>query len=157
MALDWKNGFRTNLIFACLLKRNDAIPPVMTLNLLRLSGKSKKSSHLSWVYCPTISWILRFSLVLPLTVANLALIFPIAPWSIRLSVACLWSVPIYFHQPDFSPPWKCHSLFKFSSMFFGVKFSDASDSFPFGQKTVYQIFGKSNGIALSFHSQHFFE
>ena len=47
--------------------------------------------------------------------------------------------------------------FKFSSMFFGVKFSTASDSFPFGQKTVYHIFGKSDGIAEFFHSQHLFE
>ena len=42
-------------------------------------------------------------------------------------------------------------------MLFGIDFSIASDSFLFGQKTVYHVFGKSDGIAEFFHSQHFFE
>ena len=53
-----------------------------------------------------------------------------------------------FSKRDFPNPKKNVILdVKLSSVLFGIDFSIASDGFLFCQKTVYHIFGKSDGIA----------
>ena len=92
----------TFLLFFLCLEQNFVRPLAKIRNFIEIQSNTIKITF----------WILYFFLVLLLIVVNLALISPIAPWTIRWLAVCLWSAPICYHQPNFSPLWKCHSWFQ---------------------------------------------